>query len=192
MLPAVVTGAVGVVLALALIPGLADSARARTEQDRTAWDRRNVATAATRMAAERPLLGFGFNTFAEVSEEYFWQADDIPLTAHPDTGVHNAILANIAELGIVGTTLWLGGILAALITAWTVPGPRDLRAWRIGLLPIAVFWLVLALFTPAAKVIPLLLLLLWAGVAAGPSVYLSVAERARGRFTIGPMGRVTA
>ena len=51
-------------------------------------------------------------------------------------------------------------------------GPSALRSWKLGLLAISIFFLVVSFFDPHEQPFPVALLLLWAGVAYGrpPSV----------------------
>lgn len=163
-LPAVVLLAAAVVgLSLVAVPGLATRAQERRANQRTIWDRQNLTTAALRMARERPLTGFGWATFSTKGSQYFWQGD-VPLTAGSGTIVHNAVLANVAELGLIGTALWLAAIAIGIGGAVLTRGPPEVEAWRIGLVAIAVSWAAMALFTPMLQPIESLLMWMWAGV----------------------------
>ena len=80
---------------------------ARESQKGPIYDRLNLNRAAVNMLDARPLFGFGWNRFTAVGTDYFRQGD-FPLTAGVGVGVHNAYLSHLAELGLVGTTLFLG------------------------------------------------------------------------------------
>ncbi|UUY03511.1 O-antigen ligase family protein [Svornostia abyssi] len=170
-LPAAAAAAVVVVLgAFALIPGLSAAAGERAGNQETLWDRQNLNTAAVNMVLDQPLIGHGWNRFSAVANDYFWQAESFPLSvARAQTGVHNLLLAKASELGLIGAALWLLAIILALREGLTGPAPGDLGQWRAGLLALSVFYGVLVMVTPAAHPFELLVLLLWAGVAAGPA-----------------------
>ena len=121
---------------LALIPGLSDAAAERTTNSLTVWDRKNLARAAINMLEARPLLGFGWGRFSHDSRDYFEQAFDYPLTASK-AGVHNTPLNYAVDLGLVGATLWLLGVVFGVGTALVTRVPPDLVPWRTGLLAIA-------------------------------------------------------
>ena len=146
LLPAVVAAAVVIGAALAVVPGLADKARVREEQKESVWDRYNLNHAALNMFHARPLVGFGWNTFPEVGTDYFVQGAHYPLSAGVGFGVHNEYLSNLAELGLIGTTLWLAPFVAMIVVTATRRGPPELRPWRLGVLAIGVFFLVVAGF----------------------------------------------
>lgn len=164
--PAVATGVVAMVALLVLVPGLYARTGERASSERSAWDRRAQFDSALNMAAERPLVGFGWNRYADYGPSYVSLSDDYPLILNKQRGdiVHNVILSNLAELGLVGTGLWILGLGLAVGGAVTTRGPPELRPWRIGLAGIAVYWLVLVIFTPLVSVFPNMILWLWAGV----------------------------
>jgi putative inorganic carbon (HCO3(-)) transporter len=154
------------VLLLVAVPGFATRAAERKANERTLWDRQNLATAAINMVEERPLFGVGWNRFPEIGPNYFWQGD-IPLTAGGGgTIIHNAVLANAAELGLIGTTLWLLAYVLGIGGAIVGRAPPAVDAWRIGLIAVAVCWLVMANFTANLNPFQNLALWLWAGVVA--------------------------
>ena len=137
----VVTAAVAVTAALALIPGLSESASQRANEQGTIWDRQNLARAAINMVEAKPLLGFGWSRFAHDSSDYFEQSPDYPLTA-TSAGVHNTPLTYAVDLGLVGMTLWIVGVLCGVGSALATRGPPDLHLWRVGLLALATAYLV--------------------------------------------------
>jgi O-antigen ligase len=82
--------------------------------------------------------------------------------------VHNVFLSHGAELGIVGSVLWLCGLLGAVGGAILRRGPPELFAWRLGLVAVFVAFLVVAMLGPLSYPFPNLLLWIWAGVAGAP------------------------
>jgi O-antigen ligase len=161
-----VPAALGAVLlgaaSIAAIPGLDERVQARESQQEPIWDRLNLSRAALNMLDERPLFGFGWNSFTTVGTNYFEQGD-FPLTAGVGTFVHSAYLSNLAELGLVGTSLWLLGLLLAVRLALSGRGPPEFEAWRYGLLAITVMYLVVSAFV-YPYLFATLALWTWAGV----------------------------
>jgi O-antigen ligase len=161
--PVLVAGGVLVLGAFVVVPGLGEQAEERASNNRTVWDRKNLNTAAVNMIAARPLVGFGWERFLSDNSDYFELADDYPLTVKSDTELHNVFLANAVELGLVGGVLWLLTFALAIGGAIATRGPPELRPWRIGLVAMAVCWLVVGNFVyPLA--FATLLLWAWAGV----------------------------
>ena len=163
VLPAVLVGAVVVVAALQLVPGLEDKAKTRTYDQSTAWDRLNTNAAAIRMLEAKPLFGFGWQTFQEKGPDYLRQAADRPLSGAGNE-VHNVFLSHAAELGLVGSLLWLAGLLGAVGGSIVRRGPPELAPWRVGLVAIFVSWFVVANLGPLSSPFPNLLLWTWAGI----------------------------
>jgi O-antigen ligase len=157
--------------ALWLAPGLAHDATTRANDQGTVYDRRNLATAAENMIEARPLFGFGWSTFEHKSLDYFEQSPDYPLnpslaftpTTQGTFSVHNEFLDYAVTLGLVGTTLWLFGLVLAVGGAFRAKAPGDLAHWRFALLPVVVFYLVIENAVPPA-LFPNLALWLWLGV----------------------------
>jgi O-antigen ligase len=145
LIPAAVVGAAGVVLVFAVVPGFSNRAENRLDSQLPLWDRLNSNAAAARMAQDKPLLGFGWNTF-EYYPEYFRQGRDRPLTIVPRP--HNVFLANAAELGVIATAAWIACIAVALIGGLVQRGPPELDDWRTGLIAVGVGWIVVANLTP--------------------------------------------
>jgi O-antigen ligase len=174
VLVAVVVGAIGVLTALAVVPGLQDKASSRADDQFSVWDRLNTDRAAISMAMERPLIGFGWQTFEQHAPDYLRQADDYPLTG-TNLEVHNVFLSHAAELGFVGAALWAVALLGGVGGAIVRRGPPSLYSWRIGLLAIFVAFLVVANFGPLSYPLPNLLLWTWAGIA-GAEFYLAPAR----------------
>lgn len=162
-LPLVAVVAIVGVSAVALVPGLASRVDSRANEKGTVWDRQNLARASINMIEAKPLLGFGWDRFTANSREYFEQASDYPLTA-TRAAAHNIPLTYAVDLGLVGASLWGLGLLFALAAALTTRGPPDLRPWRIGLLAVAMAYLVVANAIPPTSW-PNRSLWLFAGVA---------------------------
>jgi len=166
--PALGVLALAVAVSLSVVPGLKESINERTSDQMSIWDRENLTGAALRMVAARPVLGFGWGRFTEVSEPYFRQPADIPLTASNGPKgtdvVHSVVLSNAVELGLFGCALWLGALLLAVGGAIVTRGPPELLPWRAGLLAFATCWTVVLNLTPLPQAFPNVLLWTWAGV----------------------------
>lgn len=163
-LPLAVAGtALALVAAFALVPGLQAQTSERLHENRTQWDRLNLNAAALNMIEARPLLGFGPGPFAAHSGPYFELAEDFPLT---NTGgeLHNVFLAMAVQYGLVGAALWGLALVLAVGGAILVRGPPELFPWRVGLVAVAVMWLVVANLVPMVQALPNHVLWLWAGV----------------------------
>lgn len=169
LLPSVAAGVAMVLVALAVIPGLAASVTDRASNQHTVWDRQNLNRAAMNMVLDKPLTGHGWNRFSAVANDYFWQADTYPLgVAKAKVGAHNLPLAIASELGLIGVTLWAAGMIAAFWEGLTGRIPPSVRPWRIALIALVVHYVVLVLVTPARHPVIALFLLVWAAIAAGP------------------------
>jgi putative inorganic carbon (hco3(-)) transporter len=162
--------------ALAISPALAERVSTRTGDQATVWDRENEISAGLRMVAAKPLLGFGWDRYSSDSLDYFRQAADYPmegyaLSSYTEIGkllpLHETYLAYAVELGLVGALLWLASLLWGVGGAIFSRGPSDLRPWKLGLLAVAVCFLIIAAFNPYQAPFPVMLLWVWAGVALG-------------------------
>lgn len=162
VVPAAALAALLVVGAFAVIPNLGNRAQARADDDRPLWDRRNANSAALRMIADRPLLGYGWGRFRTDSAPYYRQANDYPLTFIRD--VHNVYLVNAVELGLLGGSLWALTFLLAVAGGVWSRGPPDLRPWKLTLIGLFVAYAFTALTTPLAFTMPTLLVWTWAGL----------------------------
>ena len=150
LLPVGVAVAVGIAASLVLIPGVSDTVGPRVNQgDAALWDRRNLARAGLNMVQAKPLFGFGWGRFTSDSADYFQQAFDYPLTA-TEVGLHNTPLTYAVELGLIGVTLWLLGVVLGVGGALATRGPPDLMHWRLGLLAIAIAYVVVMSAVPPA------------------------------------------
>jgi putative inorganic carbon (hco3(-)) transporter len=162
---AVVAGVFLVGGALLVIPGLQAKLDARAVAQQPVWDRLNSDSAALRMIETRPLLGFGWGTFPRYSPHYYHVARTYPLSSVGE--VHNVILSNAAELGVVGLGLWLLGLGAAMIAPFRRRGPPSLEPWKLGLIAVTVAWFVQANFAPLAYAFDNYIPWLFAGIALG-------------------------
>lgn len=194
--PVLIVVGVAVALSLNLIPGLSQNVGERANDQMSVWDRENLIFAAERMIEARPLLGFGWGSFAHVAEPYFRQPANIPLTASNGPKgtdlLHSVVLSNAVELGVLGCLLWLAALLWAVGGAIVKRGPPELLPWRIGLLAFATCWAVVLNLTPLPQAFPNLLLWLWAGVVVSwrywPSEQTAVAQAAPAPLPVEPPG----
>lgn len=167
LVPVLVAGAVGVVAALTLVPGLQDKATARAEDQLPIWDRRNTNASAWRMAQTNPLTGVGWSRFDAENADYVRQAAEYPLS-DVRIGVHNVVLSYAAELGYPGALLWLTTLGLGTAAAWR--GSRALSPeWGAAAMAMLANWLVVTNFAPLAQAFPNLCVWLWLGVAAAPT-----------------------
>jgi O-antigen ligase len=178
--------ACGLVIAVALLlsPALAGKTSQRATARLSVWDRQNQTTAGLHMLEAKPLFGFGWNRYTSDSQEYFQQAADYPLTGFSTPQrvlpLHDVYLSYAVELGLIGALLWLATLFWGVGGAIFGLGQRsgDLRPWRLGLLALAVFFVVVGLFNPDQAPFPTLLLWAWAGVALGSESLSAQVRRA--------------
>jgi len=175
--PLVVAVAIVGVSAVALLPGLASRVDSRANEQGTVWDRQNLARAAINMVEAKPLLGFGWDGFTAHSREFFEQSPDYPLTA-THANVHNTPLTYAVDLGLIGLALWALALLIGVGTALTTRGPPDLLPWRIGLLGVAMAFVVVANAVPPTSW-PNRSLWLLAGVVLGGRYAVTAGEETR-------------
>lgn len=168
LLPAVVVCALLIGGALVAFPELASHASERAGDQTSVWDRQNQTATALRMIQARPLFGFGWDNYENVSIDYFREAPSYPMTGYSDSDIplplHDTYLSNAVELGLVGFTLWIACLCWGLGGAIFSRGPDELRPWKLGLLALAVFFCVLAAFDPLQQNFTELLLWTWAGL----------------------------
>jgi O-antigen ligase len=174
LLPTVVIGALFVAVALVAVPSLQDRVNERRAAQQSVWERKNIDSAAMRMVLDHPLVGVGLVSFNERNETYFRQPADYPLVAELRLGVHNVFLLLATELGLVGLTLFVLSFLAAMGSALRAR-PPDQQAWRVGLVAIALFWVINANFAPLGHIFAGSIAWLWAGVALASSQVREVA-----------------
>ena len=157
--------------ALLLSPALASKASTRVSYQPSVWARQDQTAAGLRMIEAKPLFGFGWRRFERDGLEYFQQSKDHPLTGYSTfekpLPLHDTYLSYAVELGLIGALLWLTSLLWGVGGAIFSRGSADLRTWKLGLLAITVFFLVVALFNPYQAPFSELLLWVWAGVALG-------------------------
>jgi putative inorganic carbon (hco3(-)) transporter len=169
--------------ALLLSPALASKVTTRVNDTPSVWDRQDQTSAAVRMIEARPLFGFGWSRYTSDSLEYFRQSETHPSVGYstPETRdpLHDSYLSYAVELGLVGALLWLASLLWGVVGAIFIPGPPALRPWKLGLIGIAVFFLVVSLFNPYMQAFPVLLLWVWAGVAMSNVPLSAYARPAR-------------
>jgi putative inorganic carbon (HCO3(-)) transporter len=168
LLPFLAVLALGVVVALATIPGLHEQASARAETTRSLWDRENTDQAALRVIDQHPLTGVGWLRFIDVNQDYVRQARGYPIT-NINIEVHNVVLSRAAELGIPGGALWVLAVLfgPCLVFIRRAP-PGDLAGWRIASLGGTACWLVTIMLSPVPYPMPNMLVWLEAGIALTP------------------------
>lgn len=198
LIPGISVGAVVIVGALLLSTTLANKVSTRVNDTPSVWVRQDQTSAGLKMAAARPLFGFGWNRFTRDNLEYFRQASDHPMGGYSQGGsegaraaapLHDTYLASVVELGLVGASLWLAAMLWGIGGAIFSRGPAGLRPWKLGLIAIAVFFFVVALFNPYQAPFPMLTLWVWAGIALG--ITPAAARQQRAKTAAQPDGEVT-
>jgi O-antigen ligase len=167
LVPVTIGAALSILLALAVVPGLNRKVTSRLGSQRPLYVRQNLNTAALNMVQARPLFGFGWGKFKDYSHQYFRLNRNYPLDGTKETGVHNVPLNNAAELGLVGTVLWLLGIGLALGGAILLRGPPELRPWRMATCAITINWVIVANVGPAQYRFTNLVMFVAAGAASG-------------------------
>ncbi len=167
LLPVTVATMALVLAALAVLPGFEASVQQRTDNQLTVWERRNVNAAALNMVSNRPLFGFGIGRFNDDNRDYFPLQSDIPMFVTTQIALHNVFLLLAVELGLIGATLYAASLLTVVGSALASRGPPEMRRWRIGLLAIALYWIVGAQFVPLGQVFPNMIVWMWAGIVLG-------------------------
>jgi O-antigen ligase len=177
LVPGALVCAIGIVGILTASSQLSEHTSQRANYEQSVWDRKNQISAGLRMVEARPLLGFGWERYQSSSEDYFRQPKTYPMVGHTQgvtiglpprvLPLHNTYLAYAVELGLVGFLLWIASFLVAIFGSIITVGPPALRAWKLGLLALATFFLVVSFFDPHEQPFPVTLLFLWAGVAYG-------------------------
>jgi putative inorganic carbon (hco3(-)) transporter len=176
LIPGVSACTVVIAGALLLSPALANKASTRLNDTPSVWVREDQTSAGLRMVSARPLFGFGWDRFTRDDLEYFRQASDHPMGGYSQGSteesqavvpLHDTYLSSVVELGLVGASLWFASMFWGIGGAIFSRGPADLRPWKLGLIAIAVFFFVVALFNPYQAPFSMLMLWVWAGVALG-------------------------
>ncbi len=175
LLPGFAVAAIVLGGALALSSTLSNSASERATDQRSVWDRENQIAAGTRMVQDKPLFGFGLNRFSSDSRDYFRQPFTFPQTGYvPGIAIgeppapqplHSAYLAYAVELGLIGATLWLASLLWAIGEGIFARGPAEMRPWKLGLIAVATFVLVVIAVNPHEPPFAFVIVFTWAGVA---------------------------
>lgn len=169
IVPAAAVIPAAVLLALAVVPGFDARFSERRGAELSVWERENVNAAAVAMVSERPLIGFGMGRFQARNSEYFPLLETTPQVAEQRLGVHNVLLGLATDIGLVGAGLFALSLALAVGAGLLTRGPPELRPWRVGLLAIAICWLVVGSFAPIGHVFPSLICWFWAGVVVGGS-----------------------
>jgi putative inorganic carbon (hco3(-)) transporter len=196
LVPGLLACAIGVAAVLTISSQLSEHTSKRADYEQSVWDRKNQMSAGLRMIESRPLFGFGWERYQDSSVDYFRQPAGYPMVGHT-AGVtiglpprvlplHNTYLAYAVELGLVGCLLWLASLVFAVLASIAAPGPPALRAWKLGLLAVATFFLVVSFFDPHEQPFPVALVLLWAGVAYGRP---QPRPKGAGKATFAPVPR---
>jgi O-antigen ligase len=164
LVPIAAAGTVAVLVAFALIPGLARNAQDRESDKGPVYERQNTTAAGLRMVADRPFFGFGWWYPNSDMERYYRLDPNIPLIG-AQAGLHNVYLLYGVALGLVGLGLWLLAVALVFGRALIARAPPEIVPWQVGLKAVFVAWFVLGLFGPANYAFPTALVWLWAGVA---------------------------
>jgi putative inorganic carbon (hco3(-)) transporter len=177
LVPVALAGATAIGAALAISPALSHKTSARVSTQISVWDRENQTSAGLRMVDAKPLFGFGWDRYRSDSREYFRQAAGFPLVGYvvgetigqPEVllPLHDTYLSYAVELGLVGTLLWLASLFWGVGGTIFSRGPAALRPWKLGLLAVVLFFVVVSIFNPYQPAFSNLLLWVWAGVALG-------------------------
>jgi putative inorganic carbon (HCO3(-)) transporter len=168
---------------LVLSSSLSSKVSTRVNYKVSVWDRENQTAAGLRMVEVKPLLGFGWRQFPTDGLAYFRQSNSYPMTGYSTPErlepLHDSYLSYAVELGLIGALLWLVTFLWGIGGAIFAPTYPDMRRWKLGLLSIAVFFLVVSLFNPYMASFPSLLVWVWAGVSMSGVPAVSWQERTR-------------
>ncbi len=156
-------GAVGVVLALQVVPGLHQDVSSRGSDALSVMDRQNTNAAALRIIRAHPLAGVGWMRFLDVGEEWVRQSDDYPIT-NVHIEVHNVVLSRAAELGVPGAALWIGTVLAGPLAAGFRKQRGDLEDWRLVFLGTFPGWATALMVSPVPYPLPTFLIWIFAGI----------------------------
>ncbi len=168
LVPAIAGGAALVVLVFTVVPGLAESAGGRADDNLPVWDRLNSNAAAVRMVEDHPLFGVGWQRSVDEVQSYIRLAEDYPVTG-ARIEIHNVLLSRFAELGIPGGLLWLATMAVGPGQALLRRGAaHDLDVWRAALLAMSIAFGVVAMFGPLPYPQPNYVLWCVSGMVLGP------------------------
>lgn len=175
--PAVAATLLLVVASLAVIPGFQQKANDRRSNEGTIYDRYALNQAAVNMLEARPLFGFGWDTYFDHNRDYLQIGENFPLPRNiENVPVHNLYLGFAAELGLVGTSLWLIAFLLAIGGALLRKTAPEVDPWRWLLLAVTVFYLTISNFQPTTTPSTILIFFL-AGMVNGGSPRWAFGER---------------
>ena len=166
LVPVAATAIVGVVVLFAAVPALETHADERRSTQRSVWEREQVNDAALDLAMQRPLVGQGVGTFNERNALHFRLSETTPMVAELHLGIHNQFLQLLTETGLIGVTLFVACLLAAIVGTLLLRGPPGARPWKIALLAASLFWALVANLAPIGQVFPSTVLWLLAGAVA--------------------------
>ena len=166
LVPVAATCVVGVVVLFAAVPALETHADERRSTQRSVWEREQVNDAALDLAMQRPLVGQGVGTFNERNALHFRLSETTPMVAELHLGIHNQFLQLLTETGLIGVTLFVACLLAAIGGTLLLRGPPGARPWKIALLAASLFWALVANLAPIGQVFPSTVLWLLAGAVA--------------------------
>jgi putative inorganic carbon (HCO3(-)) transporter len=161
--PLAATAIVGVVVLFAALPALETRADDRRSTQRSVWEREQVNAAALDLATQRPLVGQGIGTFNERNALHFQMSETTPMVAELHLGIHNQFLRLLTETGLIGVSLFVACLLAAIGGTLLLRGPPEARPWKIALLAATLFWVLVANLAPIGQVFPSTVLWLLAG-----------------------------
>jgi O-antigen ligase len=187
LVPAALACALVLGAALTFSSALSHKTSNRVNAQTSVWARQNQTAAGLRMLDAKPLFGFGWDRYKRDSLDYFRQSKDYPMGGYllsegagslaSPMPLHDTYLAYAVELGLVGALLWLATLLWGVGGAIFARGPAELRPWKLGLLALGTFYLVVAFVDPHEQSFSLLLLWTWAGLALGSEPLSAQARR---------------
>jgi O-antigen ligase len=191
LVPAALVCALALGAALTVSSDLSNKTSNRVNDQTSVWSRENQTSAGLRMLAAKPLFGFGLARWKTDSLPYFRQPKSYPQNGYmlaegagsvsPPLPLHDTYLAFAVELGAIGLLLWLATLVLGVGGAIVGRGPRELRLWKLGLLAVATFYVVVAIIDPHEQSFSPLLLWSWAGLAVGSASLSTQLARARVR-----------
>ena len=168
--------AVGAIAIVLLLPSLRDTEvyRARVADTVNIQGREALQDWSLRLAAEKPVLGWGYGSFDRVKNTSGYSAEGVPIKNVLEYTSHNTYLTVLVELGVLGLALLLGGFgvlgAQALVRARVAFQDR----WLVG----ATLGALLVLFLTAstidfrffsiAQMLPFLFLAILRRIAATP------------------------
>lgn len=153
----------GVLASFAIVPQLSEQAQTRSSDSFPVWDRLNTNRAAVDAGFDNPLFGVGYENFRLVGDQYMTQAGSYPLTGE-GLIIHNVFLSNWAELGLVGSFLWLAAFVSCIVVPCLTRTSTQWRSWQRLLVVVAIAWFVISMLGPTTAAMPTLVLWTVAGI----------------------------